>query len=146
MACTPWLTTLVALQLVAPSRPLDPDVPRSVPAPEPVAPPPSVVVAPAVDPVQPNTAKRTRCLPARKRCRRLTVPGIALTAAGGLSLGAGIAFIAIGQPVISDEPASLRDFQTPGIAMTVVGGTALLTGVALLIMGRVAHRREARQK
>ncbi|MEM6293333.1 MAG: hypothetical protein AAGA54_18820, partial [Myxococcota bacterium] len=95
-------------------------------------------------PAGPPPPQGPGCLDARKRCRTLTLAGVGVAAGGVGLLGAGIAGIVVGQPVIPDRPTQLRDFQSPGIALTAIGSAALITGVTLMILGRAAHKRSAR--
>lgn len=86
-----------------------------------------------------------RCLPARGRCWKLSVAGIALASVGVAALGTGIGFMQAPQYPVPEEPIYNRSLRPPGVAMVTVGAVSLVTGAAMIVVGHVVHKRSGRQ-
>jgi hypothetical protein len=117
--------------------------PASASAPAPASPSPSASPSTPRADVEPAPTD-ARCLPARGKCRRATIPGIALATVGTAALGAGIAMRLVPDYPDADSAVHDRSLHPPGVVLIAVGATVLVTGVAAIVTGQVLHRRARR--
>lgn len=145
---------IVGARKDGPAEPATPSPTPRAPAPAPAsASAPASAPAPASPSASPSNPRAdvdpaptdARCLPARGKCRRATIPGIALATVGTAALGAGIAMRLVPDYPDADSAVYDRSLHPPGVVLIAVGATVLVTGIAAIVTGQVLHRRAQRE-